>query len=91
MYNSDANCVYLYVALFSINLCQLFSQTLMSYGLLIDDTLVACIAGGTVVNVVEDIISRGGDPSNMIVVCVVACPPALKQLSEKFVGETSVT
>ena len=62
----------------------------MSYGLLIDDTLVACIAGGTVVSVVEDIISRGGDPSNMIVVCVVACPPALKQLSEKFVGETSI-
>ena len=44
-------------------------------------------AGGTMVNVLEDIVSRGGDPSNIIVVCVVAAPPALKKLSEKFVGE----
>ena len=41
------------------------------------------------VNVLDDIISRGGDPSNIIVVCVVACPPALKKLSEKFVGKFS--
>ena len=46
-----------------------------------------CFSGGTVVNVLDDIISRGGDPSNIIVVCVVACPPALKKLSEKFVGK----
>lgn len=52
--------------------------------ILVADPMLA--TGGTVVSVVEDIISRGGDPSNMIVVCVVACPPALKQLSEKFVG-----
>ncbi len=43
-------------------------------------------AGGTMVSVLEDIVSRGGDPSNIIVVCVVAAPPALKKLSEKFVG-----
>jgi len=46
------------------------------------------IAGGTIINVLEDIVSRGGDPSNIIVVCVVACPPALKKLSEKFVGKS---
>lgn len=45
-------------------------------------------AGGTVVNVLEDIISRGGDPSKITIVCVVACPPALKKLSEKFPGTT---
>ncbi len=39
------------------------------------------------VSVLEDIVSRGGDPSNIIVVCVVAAPPALKKLSEKFVGQ----
>ncbi len=43
-------------------------------------------AGGTMVSVLEDIVSRGADPSNIIVVCVVAAPPALKKLSEKFVG-----
>ena len=44
-------------------------------------------AGGTIVHVLNDIVSRGGNVNNMIVVCVVACPPALKQLSEKFVGK----
>ena len=46
-----------------------------------------CNAGGTIVHVLNDIVSRGGNVNNMIVVCVVACPPALKQLSEKFVGK----
>ena len=43
-------------------------------------------AGGTVMNVLEDIVSRGGDQSNITIVCVVACPPALKKLSERFPG-----
>lgn len=40
-------------------------------------------------NVLEDIVSRGGDQSNITVVCVVACPPALKKLSERFPGMLS--
>lgn len=44
--------------------------------------------GGTVVNVLDDIISRGADASKITIVCVVACPPALKKLSEKFPGTT---
>ena len=43
-------------------------------------------AGGTVVNVLDDIVSRGADQSKITVVCVVACPPALQKLSEKFPG-----
>ena len=43
-------------------------------------------AGGTVVNVLDDIVSRGADQSKITIVCVVACPPALKKLSEKFPG-----
>ncbi|DBA87470.1 TPA: hypothetical protein ACH3X1_004509 [Trebouxia sp. C0004] len=52
--------------------------------ILVADPMLA--TGGTMVSVLEDIVSRGGDPSNIIVVCVVAAPPALKKLSEKFVG-----
>lgn len=40
-------------------------------------------------NVLEDIVSRGGDQSNITIVCVVACPPALKKLSERFPGMLS--
>lgn len=46
-----------------------------------------CAAGGTVVNVLDDIISRGADQSKITIVCVVACPPALKNLSERFPGK----
>lgn len=52
--------------------------------ILVVDPMLA--TGGTIVHVLNDIVSRGGNVNNMIVVCVVACPPALKQLSEKFVG-----
>ena len=41
------------------------------------------------VNVLEDIVSRGADQSKITVVCVVACPPALQKLSEKFPGKLS--
>lgn len=52
--------------------------------ILVADPMLA--TGGTVMNVLEDIVSRGGDQSNITVVCVVACPPALKKLSERFPG-----
>lgn len=51
---------------------------------------IACIAtGGTIVSVLDDIIARGADPSQIVVVCIVAAPPALKKLSEKYLGEHS--
>ena len=51
---------------------------------------IACIAtGGTVVSVLDDIIARGADPSQIVVVCIVAAPPALKKLSEKYLGKHS--
>ena len=42
-------------------------------------------AGGTILKVLEDIIARGGQPQNIIVISVVAAPPALQKLS-KFSG-----
>ncbi len=42
-------------------------------------------AGGTVLQVLEDIVARGGQPQNIIVISVVAAPPALQKLS-KFSG-----
>lgn len=49
--------------------------------------LLFATAGGTVVNVLDDIIARGADASQIVVVCIVAAPPALKKLSEKYLGE----
>ena len=40
-------------------------------------------------NVLDDIIARGADASQIIVVCIVAAPPALRKLSEKFLGTPS--
>lgn len=38
-------------------------------------------------HVLDDIVARGADASQIIVVCVVAAPPALKKLSEKYLGD----
>jgi uracil phosphoribosyltransferase len=43
-------------------------------------------AGGTMMHVVEEITSRGADPSNIRIVCVVAAPPALSKLNAKYPG-----
>lgn len=43
-------------------------------------------AGGTICQVLEDIVSRGGNPENVRVISVVCAPPALKKLSEGFPG-----
>lgn len=51
---------------------------------LVTDPMLA--TGGTIVQVLEDIVSRGASPSNIRVVSVVAAPPALKKLSEKYPG-----
>lgn len=52
--------------------------------ILVADPMLA--TGGTVVNVLDDIIARGADASQIVVVCIVAAPPALKKLSEKYLG-----
>ncbi|GFR45156.1 hypothetical protein Agub_g6539 [Astrephomene gubernaculifera] len=51
---------------------------------LVADPMLA--TGGTVVQVIEDIVSRGGRPENIRVVAVVVAPPALKKLADKFPG-----
>eukprot|EP00891_Asterochloris_glomerata_P007144 jgi/Astpho2/7144/Aster-01470 len=51
--------------------------------ILISDPMLA--TGGTVLQVLEDIVARGGQPQNIIVISVVAAPPALQKLS-KFSG-----
>ena len=47
---------------------------------------VRAIAGGTIAKVVDDLVQRGASPAFIRVVAVVAAPPALKLLSEKFPG-----
>ena len=51
---------------------------------LLTDPMLA--TGGTIVAAIEECISRGAEISNIRVVAVVACPPALSTLSEKFPG-----
>lgn len=51
---------------------------------LVADVMLA--TGGTIVQVLEDLVKRGASPSNIRLVSVVAAPPALQKLSEKFPG-----
>jgi len=51
---------------------------------LISDPMLA--TGGTIAAAVEEIISRGASPKNIRIICVVASPPALTILSERFPG-----
>lgn len=52
--------------------------------ILIADPMLA--TGGTICQVVSDIIARGAVPGNIRVVSIVAAPPALRNLSERFPG-----
>ena len=45
-------------------------------------------AGGTMVQVLDDIIARGASPSMIRIVTVVCTPTALKKLSEGYPGAT---
>jgi uracil phosphoribosyltransferase len=49
---------------------------------LILDPMLA--TGGSIMRAMEEITSRGVDPTNIRIVSVVAAPPALRQLSEKY-------
>jgi len=50
--------------------------------ILVSDPMLA--TGGTMVAVIQDIVSRGANPANIRIVATVAAPPALKKLGDKF-------
>lgn len=52
--------------------------------IVVTDPMLA--TGGTICHVLDDIVSRGGKPSNIRVICIVAAPPALTKLSDRFKG-----
>lgn len=49
----------------------------------------AVAAGGSMLAVMEELVSRGASPSNIRIVAVLAAPPALKALSEKYPGASA--
>jgi len=51
---------------------------------LVSDPMLA--TGGTIVACLDELVSRGADPNLLRIVSVVAAPPALKKISEKFQG-----
>lgn len=51
---------------------------------LISDPMLA--TGGTILAAVEEIISRGASPKNIRIICVVACPVSLTELSKRYPG-----
>ncbi|KAF5842384.1 uracil phosphoribosyltransferase [Dunaliella salina] len=52
--------------------------------ILITDPMLA--TGGTMLQVVDDIVARGAKPENIRIVAVVVAPPAMVKLSEKYKG-----
>lgn len=52
--------------------------------ILISDPMLA--TGGTMLQVLKDLVSRGADPANIRVVTVVAAPPALKAMADDYPG-----
>lgn len=52
--------------------------------ILVSDPMLA--TGGTIMHVLQDIVSRGASPSMIRVLAITVAPPALKQLSEKYPG-----
>jgi uracil phosphoribosyltransferase len=48
-------------------------------------------AGGTICQVIDDIIARGALPENVRVVSIVAASPALTRMSEKYEGMSVYT
>lgn len=51
---------------------------------IVSDVMLA--TGGTMVQVLQDMVSRGADPSNIRVVSALAAPPALQKLNDAFPG-----
>lgn len=52
--------------------------------IIVSDPMLA--TGGTMAMCLNDLIARGAEKTNIRIVCVVACPPALTVLSEGFPG-----
>jgi len=52
--------------------------------ILVSDTMLA--TGGTMANLLTDIVSRGADPSNIRILSAVAASPALQKLNDGFPG-----
>ncbi|KAI8472418.1 MAG: uracil phosphoribosyltransferase [Monoraphidium minutum] len=52
--------------------------------ILVADPMLA--TGGTMLQVLADLVSRGADPANIRIVCIVAAPPALKALADNYPG-----
>eukprot|EP00877_Chromochloris_zofingiensis_P010572 jgi/Chrzof1/5769/Cz16g15060.t1 len=52
--------------------------------ILITDPMLA--TGGTMMQVLDDLLQRGANPSNIRVVAVVAAPPALKKMADLYPG-----
>jgi uracil phosphoribosyltransferase len=59
-------------------------QFLEGQRILISDPMLA--TGGTMVQAINECVARGADVSNIRIVCVVTCPPALTILSDKYPG-----
>ncbi|KAI3434443.1 hypothetical protein D9Q98_002520 [Chlorella vulgaris] len=57
--------------------------------ILVSDPMLA--TGGTLMQVLDDIVARGASPSMIRVISIVCAPPALKLLGEKFPGLTLFT
>lgn len=52
--------------------------------ILITDPMLA--TGGTMMQALQEVVSRGADPANIRVVAVVAAPPALKLMADAYPG-----
>lgn len=52
--------------------------------ILITDPMLA--TGGTMMQALQEIVSRGADPANIRVIAVVAAPPALKLMADAYPG-----
>lgn len=51
---------------------------------IVSDMMLA--TGGTMMQVIQDMVDRGADPSNIRIVSALAAPPALQKLNETFPG-----
>lgn len=51
---------------------------------IVSDMMLA--TGGTMVQVIKDMVGRGADPSNIRIVSALAAPPALQKLNDAFPG-----
>lgn len=51
---------------------------------IVSDMMLA--TGGTMIQVIQDMVDRGADPANIRIISALAAPPALKKLNDAFPG-----